>query len=303
VASILVTGGLGYVGRALVARLADRNDTVVTYNRDYTHDSRPGVTAVQGELHDLPRLTATLRASGVDRIVHTAGQSNPDFSFELPLSTVTANVDGTMYVYEAARMAGVKRIVNFSSECAYGHQEGLVDELGAILRPTTPYGVTKVATELMGEVYNDHFGLDVISLRVAEVYGPGQAQPIVLRDMIKAALTAQPFRLESGGDHRFHWVYIDDVATAAMLAADCGPREQSIFNIGGGGHWSLFDAAEVIRTVVPGAEIVLGGGHWYLDRQGPWSGTAAERDLGFTPSVTLEQGVRRYADWLRRNDY
>jgi UDP-glucose 4-epimerase len=299
----LVTGGLGYVGRATVSLLAQRGDTVVTYNRDYAHDPRPAVTPVQGELHDLPRLTRAIRELGVERIVHTAAQSNPDFSLELPLSTVTANVDGTVHIYEAARMTGVERVVNFSSECAYGHQDATVTELGAVLRPTTPYGVTKVAGELMADVYNHHFGLDVLSLRVAEVYGPGQAQPIVLREMIRAALAGEPYRLDSGGDHRFHWVYIDDVARAAVLALDCERAAQSVYNVSGGGHWSLFDGAEAVRTVLPEADIELGGGHWYLDRQGPWDGSAAERDLGFAPSVSLEEGVRRYADWLREHDY
>lgn len=299
----LLTGGRGYVGRLIVDQLLARGDTVVTYDRDYILEPRPGVTAVQGELHDIPRLLQTFTTHDVGRIIHTAAQSNPDFSLEFPLATFTANVHGTVHLFEAARLAGVTRIVNYSSECAYGHHPDPIVEHEAPLRPTTPYGVTKVATELLGDVYNRHFGADIVSLRVAEVYGPGQAQPIVLKDMIQAALAGRPFRMDEGGDHAFHWVHVEDAARAGVLAASSESRRQSVFNISGGGHWTLFEAAEIVRDIIPGAVIDIGPGHWYLDRQGPWDISAAERDLGFVPSMSLAEGIESYSEWLHDHEY
>jgi UDP-glucose 4-epimerase len=302
VQSTLVTGGLGYLGRAVVERLAARGVPVVSYNRDFATSDRDGVTCVQGELYDLPRLVTTLREHEVDRIIHTAAMSHPELSVELPITTVTANVDGTLHVFEAARMAGVRRIVNFSSECAYGNVDGPVRE-DAPLRPTTPYGVTKVTTELLGNVYTDLYGLDVVSLRPSELYGPGNKMPQYLREMIRAGLDGAPYRLEHGGDQRFHFVHVQDVAIATELAASAPDPRQRVYNIAGGEQRRLADAARLVREAIPGADIEIGDGLLDLDQQGPWDQSAARDELGYEPSWTLEAGLPAYIDHLRKHPY
>jgi len=300
--SVLVTGGLGYVGRHLVSALVEQGHRTISYNRDYAEGSPSGVELVQGELFDLPRLVGMLRRFEVQRIVHTAAMSHPDLSIDLPITTFRANVEGTLHVFEAARMAGVRRVVNFSSECAYGHVDGPVRE-DAPLHPTTPYGVTKVSTELLGQVYTDLYDLDVISLRITEVYGPGNPMPEILRDIIKAAQAEEPFTMESGGDHSFHFVHVRDVARAAILAAFSEHRQQSIYNVTGGQRCTLSEAAAMIARLLPAARIDIGGGEWHLDRQGPWDISAIERDLGYLPAYPLERGLPEYVEWLRDHPY
>jgi len=275
---------------------------VVSYNRDFSEAGEAAVTAVQGELFDIPRLLETLREHDVERIVHTAAMSHPDLSIEFPVGTFSANVDGTLHLFEAARLSGVRRIVSFSSETVYGHVDGPVSE-AAPLHPTTPYGVTKVAVELMADVYNRLYGMDVISLRISEVYGPGNRMPTALRDMLIAAVHEEPFRMEAGGDHGFHFVHVEDVARAALCALDCESPEHAVFNVNGGPQVSLREAAEHVRRVVPGAEIELASGHWHLDRQGEWDTTRAELQLGYQPAISLGEGIARYADWLREHPY
>jgi UDP-glucose 4-epimerase len=299
----MVTGGLGFIGRYLVDALADQGDRVVSYNRDHAESHRPQVVTVQGELFDIPRLVRTLEQHSVDRIVHTAAMSHPEVSIDLPVTTFAANVDGTLKLFEAARLAGVTRVVNFSSECAYGHQEGVVRE-DARLRPTTPYGVTKVTTELMGQVYNDLYGLDVVSLRITEVYGPGNRMPEVLKEMIQAALREQPFRLDAGSEHRFQFVHAEDVTRAAVAAAAARGHSQPAYNVTGGRQVTLAETADLVRAVLPRADLEIGAGHIpTLDRQGPFDLTAAGRDLGYTPAWALEEGIENYADWLRGHPY
>ncbi len=158
---VLITGGRGYVGRGVVDRLVTLGHLVVSYDRDHWVSDGP-VIPVHGELYDIPRLLWALQEHEVDAIVHTAAISHPDVSLVAPVATFEANVMGTVQLFEAARLAGVRRIVNFSSSSVYGHVETVVRE-DLPLRPLTPYGVTKVATELLGEVYARQHGIDIRS--------------------------------------------------------------------------------------------------------------------------------------------
>ncbi|HEV7853724.1 MAG TPA: NAD-dependent epimerase/dehydratase family protein [Mycobacterium sp.] len=300
----LVTGGRGFVGRHLVDQLITEGGKVVSYNRDFSADERDGLTVVQGELFDIPRLIETLRRYNVDRIIHTAGQSHPGVSIELPWTTFKANAEGTLAVYEAARATGVRRVVNFSSECALGNTPlGAKATERVTPTPTTPYGVTKVAGELFGTVYNSLYDMEVVSLRITEVYGPGLWMPSLLGDMIRAGLRGDPFVLETGGEHPFQFVYVDDVATAARSASTSTTLSQPVYNVSGGRQVTVSETARLLEQHIPGSRYAIGPGllpNW--DSQGPYDLTASRRDLGYTPAWSLELGIVKQIDWLR-NDH
>jgi len=302
--STMVTGGLGYVGRHLVARLVRDGERVVSFNRDFADSPDPNVTCVQGELFDVPRLVRTFEEHGVERIVHTAAMSHPELSIDFPVTTFAANVDGTVHLLEAARLAGVRRVVNFSSHCSYGHIDADPIPEDAPLHPNTPYGVTKVATELMGSVYRRLYGLEVVSLRVSEVYGPGNRMHTVLTDMLRAALDGEPYALAEGGDQLVEYIHVEDAADAGIAAATVEGLRQDVYNITGDRQVSIAQAADVVRALVPDARIEIGPGPIpTLDRQGRQDITAAGRDLGYRPRWSLEDGVRAYADWLRAHPH
>jgi UDP-glucose 4-epimerase len=302
--STLVTGGRGFVGRHLVDQLVAAGEDVVIYNRDYTVDSRDGVRAVQGELFDIPRLTETLRRYDVERIIHTAGQSHPGVSIDLPITTFAANADGTLAVYESARTTGVRRVVFFSSECALGNinQEGPVTE-DIKPAPTTVYGVTKTAGELLGSVYNSLYGMEVVSLRITEVYGPGLWMPSLLGDMIRAGLRGEVFTLETGGDHQFQFVYVDDVATAARLASTTRNLTQQAYFVSGGNRMTVSETAALLQKYLPAARFEIGPGflpQW--DRQVEFDLTASSRDLGYSPTWSIDEGVEKQIDWIQSTE-
>jgi UDP-glucose 4-epimerase len=297
----LVTGGRGYVGRHLVDQLLADGGKVVSYNRDYAVDDRDGLTVVQGELFDIPRLTETLSKYSIDRIIHTAGQSHPGVSIDLPWTTFKANAEGTLAVYEAARATGVRRIVNFSSECAVGTVPIDV-EVGEDIKPapTNPYGVTKVAGELFGTVYNSLYDMEIVSLRVTEVYGPGLWMPSLLGDMIRAGLRGETFTLDAGGDHPFQFIHVEDVATAARLAATTTTLTQPVYNVSGGSQITVAETARLLEKLLPGSRYDIGPGlipEW--DSQGRSDLTAAKRDLGYQPAWDQERGFVNQIDWLR----
>jgi UDP-glucose 4-epimerase len=300
----LVTGGRGFVGRHLVDQLLADGTTVVSYNRDFAVDPREGLSMVQGELFDIPRLSETIRTHHVERIIHTAGQSHPGVSIDLPWTTFSANAEGTLAVLECARITGVRRIVNFSSECALGNTDldNPVRE-DAKTEPTTPYGVTKVAGELFGTVYNSLYGMEVASLRITEVYGPGLWMPSLLGDMIRAGLRGETFRLDAGGDHHFQFVFVEDVATAARLASTTTTLTQSVYNVSGGVRLSVSDTVRLLEKLLTGSSYEIGPGllpQW--DHQGEYDLSASSRDLGYTPAWTLERGLEVQIDWIRSTE-
>ncbi len=303
--STLVTGGRGFVGRHLIDQLVAEGEEVISYNRDYSVDHRETVTAVQGELFDVPRLIDTLSRYSVDRIVHTAGQSHPGVSIELPISTFAANADGTLSVYEAARITGVHRVVFFSSECALGDIDGPGPVREDITpAPTTVYGVTKAAGEMLGSVYNSLYGMEIVSLRITEVYGPGLWMPSLLGDMIRAALRGTAFRLEAGGDHPFQFVHVDDVATAARLASTARTPGRQTYFVSGGEQKTVRDVAADLRIRFPEAEFDIGPGFlpdW--DRQVEYDLSASHRDLGYTPAWPWAKGLDEQIEWIKTTEF
>jgi nucleoside-diphosphate-sugar epimerase len=221
----------------------------------------------------------------------------------MPLTTVETNVTGTCCVLEAARLSCLRRVVLFSSECAYGHTPpGLVPE-STPLHPRTPYGVTKAAAEMLGRSYNECFDMDVIALRVAEIYGPGQAMPHVLRDAVRAAARGEAFSLPRGRDQKMQLVHVTDVARATVAVCFVGAHLSPVYNVAGAIQPTLGEVLDLLTELTPGARFDVGPGEIGGDRQGLFEIGAARRDLNYQPQVALRDGLRDYLDWLREHEF
>lgn len=293
---VLVTGGRGYVGRRAVDRLVALGHTIVSYDRDHWVSDGP-VIPVHGELYDGPRLLWALQEHAIDAIIHTAAISHPDVSLVAPVATFEANVMGTVHLFEAARLAGVTKVVNFSSSSVYGHVEEVVRE-DLVLRPLTPYGVTKVATEQLAEVYARLHGFDVRSVRLTWAYGPGNRMPEFVGDMLTAAITGKPYVLASGTDHPLPLIYIDDAADGTVRALLAEEPRRPAYTVAGPEVPTLGAVAELVRARYPQASIEIGPGPLPLHQLPAIDLTAARSELGYEPQWTVQRGVEAYAEAL-----
>ena len=300
----LVTGGTGFIGRNVVDRLHESGEGIVSYDRGPTATALPaGPRRVQGELFDLPRLAATMTEHDVRRIVHAAGMSDPLLSIGMPAAAVAANAIGTLHLLEAARLADFGgRIVLLSSTAVYGHNDEVVDEQSP-LRPRTPYAASKAFSDLLGQVYHCRHGLDIVSLRVSEAYGPGRVLPAMVQDVIDAAVERRPLRLGSGADQPCQPIHVDDVARAVDAALNAAEPVTRVYDITGGERVALGHVVALVRDRIPDADIELGPGDltaW--DRQGPIAITAADRELGYRPRWGLARGIDDYLTWRESSD-
>ena len=302
--NILVTGGGGYLGRYIIDCLRAEGHRVINYCRDLT---LPGededIVPVLGELYDIPRFAAVIKEYAVDRIIHTAAQSHPVISVMAPLQTAESNVMGTVSVLEAARMTGIKRVVLFSSEAAYGEHGDRRMTLDVPLIPRTPYGVTKAACEMFGRAYNWSFGMECVSIRCSQVYGPRHLTQEYVRDAIKAGIQGLKYILPRGIDHKIQMIHVRDAADVTVKACFAKKvNDMAVYNASSGYQPSFGEILVLLKKMIPGFEYEVGPGNFGSEQQGIFDLEDTAKDLGYIPQVGLEQGLKEYVDWLRSHD-
>ncbi|MET0747443.1 MAG: NAD(P)-dependent oxidoreductase [Rhizobium sp.] len=302
---IMVTGASGFIGNH-VARLIQASGRRVI-GTDIARPANHGeqdFSFVQADVRDFPRHTAIV-AAGCAGIIHCGGISGPMLGVDNPADVIDINVRGTVQLLELARIYGLRRFVGCSSVSAYGSQPGLesIDEqtpLGA----STVYGSSKAAGDLLTQTYASQFNLSATTLRIGWVYGPGRRTDAILRPMIRSGYGAPPYQLANGADQMLQFVHVDDVAAAMIAAFEAPVLPRAAYNINGAEPLSLAAIAAIVRQSVPDAKIGLGPGPLPdTDRQGPMVLDAAADDFGWRPAVAFHEGVSRYADWLKENDY
>jgi UDP-glucose 4-epimerase len=244
---ILVTGGGGFIGSALIRRLDPRFE-VVCLDRGRHYDILRGmlganVNLVKGDFADVQVVGEAM--SGVDTMVHLGGVAGERRCLADPLKGVVSNVYGTHVLLDAARRAGVRRIIFASSYWVYSTftPRRLPIREDSELETDSVYGAEKVASELMVQ----HSGIDHVILRIAGVYGYGtglgsQSEGMMAR-FIQAALEGQPLQIYGDGQQCIDLVYVDDVVAVLQWLLDREWKESAVYNIGGGRAMSLLEIA------------------------------------------------------------
>jgi UDP-glucose 4-epimerase len=300
---VLVTGGAGFIG-AHSCRVLLEGGHRVTALDDLSHGKREALP--QGadlRVFDVrsPQLAAELAQLRPDAVLHLAAQMDVRHSVADPMHDASINVLGTVNALAAARRAGAKRFVLASSGGAvYGEQKTFPAAEDHARHPASPYGVSK----LCGEEYVElaaREGLSTLSLRYANVYGPGQdpmgEAGVVAIFLHKMLHGADPVINGDGGQTR-DFVYVDDVARANLLALES--RQTGALNVGTGHETSVNELAAILaREVGYQKPIAHGPAAPGEQRRSSIDPAAARRQLGWSPQVDVQSGLRRTAEWFR----
>jgi UDP-glucose 4-epimerase len=300
---VLVTGGAGFIGTHLVRRLvADRADVTVVDDLS-APSARPvptDVTWYRLRLPD-PRLRALVAEGRYDQVYHLAGAAYVPPSIEDPAGDLGNNAAVTLDVLEAVRRGSpATPVVYTSSAAVYGSPTVLPIAESTPIIPVSPYGVSKYAAEQYVSLYARLHGLRTASLRLFSVFGPGQRKQVVF-DII-AKLANDPLHLEviGAGTEMRDFVYVEDVVAAAIAVMNQAPLHGEVYNVASGTGISIRD---LVAAVI--AELGLSPQVRYTGETRPgdalhWIGDVARlKAVGYSPAVSLGEGVRRVAAWYR----
>jgi UDP-glucose 4-epimerase len=302
----LVTGGAGFIGSNIVDELLRRGHAVVALDdfsggKDHNLAAARGkVELVSGSICDLPTVAAACR--GTDCVIHLAARASVPRSIKDPLETNRVNVDGTLNVLVAARDAGVRRVVFAASSSAYGETPTLPKVETMPAEPISPYGVSKLVGELYAQVFGRVYGLENVSLRYFNVFGPRQDPTSqysgVLSKFITAQIEGKELVIYGDGEQSRDFTYVDNVVDVTLRAAETPGVSGMVFNGGTGTRITLNQTVKLLEKI--------SGRAAHVRRDPPRAGdilhsqadiTLARRHLGYEPRVNFEEGLRRTWEW------
>ena len=310
---IVVTGGAGFIGSHIVDRLL-KEDKEVTVFDDMSSGRRENLLKsrenknfhfVKGDVRDWNLVKQTMK--GTDAVFHEAALVSPVRSVKEPLLTNDINVVGTLNVLKAASDQGLKRFVFASSAAVYGNTENKIISESITPNPVSPYGVSKLAGELYAKCFYNVYGLETVSLRCFNAYGPRQnldpQSPYsgVLSIFLNRMLDNVSPTIFGDGEQTRDFVFVEDIVEADMLALNSKDAPGQIFNVGSGKSVSINQVAETLKKVLRRAGLE----NTYADAQpGDIRRSCADigkarKMLGFEPRFSLDDGIGELVKWYK----
>jgi nucleoside-diphosphate-sugar epimerase len=306
----LVTGGAGFIGSAIVRGLLAQGaarvsvvDSLLTGHERNLEEIRGPVDFHRVDIRDYAALLPAFE--GVDVVFHEAAIPSVPRSIQEPVPSHEVNIDGTFNVLRAAQAAGVRRVIYAASSSAYGDTEVLPKVETMQAQPKSPYAAQKLMGEYYMSCWHSCYGLETVSLRYFNVFGPRQdpssAYSGVLSLFIKAVLERRaPTIFGDGGTSR-DFTYVEDVVALNLLAAQAPAGVSGrMYNGGNGGRITLNQAWEMLQKI-EGVSLPANYGPPRAGdvRDSQADTTAVTRDLGYTPRFSFEEGLRRTLEWYR----
>lgn len=305
---VLVTGGGGFIGSHLVDRLLcagyrvrvlDNFSTGRLSNLDSAVDE---VEVVEGDIQSYERASHATR--GCELVFHQAALPSVPRSIQDPLTSTASNVTGTINVLLAARDAGVRRVVYASSSSVYGANPELPKHEDMPTLPISPYAVAKLAGEGYCRAFGEVYGLETVAIRYFNVFGPRQdprsQYAAVIPNFITALLRGERPTIHGDGEQSRDFTYVENVVGANLLAAEATDVAGGVYNVACGERVTLNELHAELRQLTDVDLDPLHGPARTGDvRHSLADISAARRDLGYEPSVTLRDGLERTVEHLR----
>ncbi len=318
--NILITGGAGFIGSNFVNHMVEKYKDKYTYvvydkmtyaaNMENLKPSEGKYEFVKADICDLEKDIETLKKYNIDAVVHFAAESHVDNSIKRPLTFTENNVLGTNALIEACRQVwGEKsdnRFVHVSTDEVYGSlKDGdsmFVETLP--LAPNSPYSASKAGSDLVIRAYGETFGMNVCITRCSNNYGPNQHEEKLIPLMIKKAKNNEKLPIYGTGKNIRDWLFVLDHCIAIDTVLHKGVKGE-IYNVGGNNEKTNLDIVRTILKQLGKSEDLI---TFVKDRKGhdyryAIDSSKIKRELGWEPSVTVEEGLRRTIKWYANKDY
>jgi len=308
----LVTGGAGFIGSNITEALVEKGeevrviDNLSTGKKENLEPFLDKIEFIEGPEGDLCDIEVAKKAvEGVGYIFHEAALPSVPRSVRDPISSNNANVSGTLNLLCAARDAGVKRLVYASSSSVYGESPVLPKKEDMSSEPLSPYAVSKLAGELYCKAFYRVYGLETVSLRYFNVFGPRQdpssQYAAVIPKFIKAMLKKENPFIYGDGTQTRDFTYVENVVNANLLAIESRDAVGKVFNISYGSSRSINQLVKSLNKIL-GENIKS---KYEKERPGDimysrGDISSAENILGYRPKVSLEEGLKKTVDWFSK---
>ncbi len=305
----LVTGGAGFIGSHLVDQLVTRGHWVRVAD-DFSTGRRgnlahqPAVEIVEGDLAE-PAMAARAVA-GVDLVLHQAAIPSVPRSVKDPVASHRANLDATLAVLVAARDAGVKRVVFAGSSSVFGDTETLPKREDMPTRPKSPYALQKLVGEQYHRMFTDLYGLETVTVRYFNVFGPRQDPSStysgVISLFVSSLLAGRSPTIHGDGEQTRDFTFVANVVDGVLRAATTPAANGGVFNVATGRRVSINRLYYTLRDLIGASvEPQYGPAREGDVRDSQADIRLAKTVLGYAPIVEFEEGLRRTVDWYKEN--
>ena len=305
----VVTGGAGFIGSAIVRRLLREGarrvvviDNLLTGHESNLEEVRRAIDFQRADIREYEAIAPLIRGAAV--VFHEAAIPSVPRSIEEPVPSHDINITGTFNVLRAAHVGRAGRVVYAASSSAYGDTEVLPKVEGMTPQPKSPYALHKLVGEHYCRIFSEVYGVETVSLRYFNVYGPRQdpTSPYsgVLSLFLKAVLERRSPTIFGDGEQSRDFTYVEDVADLNLKAARAKGVSGGLYNAGTGGRITLNQAWALVQKL-EGINIpaVYGPPRAGDVRHSQADTTAAVRDLGYAPRYSFEEGMRLTLEWYR----
>ena len=306
-ASYLVTGGAGFIGSHLAQELLTRGhrvrvaDSFITGRRENLQVI-PSAEFVEGDLADLS--FAEKACAGVEYVLHQAAIPSVPRSVDDPVTSNRANITATLNVLDAARRAGVKRLVYAGSSSAYGDTPTLPKHEDMPTAPKSPYALQKLVGEQYCQMFTELYGFETVTTRYFNVFGPrqdpGSPYSGVISLFIDAIAAGKTPKIHGDGRQTRDFTYVADVVTGVLRCCDAPNVAGEVINVAAGGRISLLELIRALQVITKNETQAEFG----PTREGDVRDSQADifkarQMLGFEPSVPFDEGLRRTVAWFQ----